>query len=161
MGVGHRPLMLRLYNVYIRPHIEYCSVIWNLQKAGTINTLEKILHEVTSFAIANPRYNHPAYRNFKQRLIDLQMLNIRQRLETFAIAFIIKIVKEEAKMVMTATVTASGTQRIRGSVIRPSFAITIKFYHLRVRWPSYSILSTTHPVSFSKASAISHLHNII
>jgi len=36
------PCLLRLYKAFIRPHLDYASIIWNPQLKGEIESLEKV-----------------------------------------------------------------------------------------------------------------------
>ena len=38
---------LILYKTYIRPHLEYCVLIWNLYLAGNIDKLDQIQQRAT------------------------------------------------------------------------------------------------------------------
>ena len=40
--------MLEMFNSYIRSKIEYCNLIWNIQKKEDINKLERIQKNFTS-----------------------------------------------------------------------------------------------------------------
>ena len=59
-------LFLRLYPTYVRPHLEYCSTVWNPYKKKDIRRLEQVQRRATNFV---PELRH---LNYESRLANFQ-----------------------------------------------------------------------------------------
>lgn len=91
----HYPaLITRIVNTYIRPVVEYNSIIWNHVRPSIVNKLDEVLHRSTRVALNLPiRPNHPRYVNFETRLARKESLAFRERRIISSILFIIKIIE--------------------------------------------------------------------
>lgn len=80
--VGHPPLILKIYRIYMMPIIEYCCVIWMTDRVTEIKSIERIQRRVTSIAFSNPRRRMPGHLEYDQRLNRLNMMTLSHRLHT-------------------------------------------------------------------------------
>lgn len=86
-------MMIKLYNTYIRPTIEYCSSAWITTRVLSTQKLLKIQKKITRIALRNPRPGAPNYLTFEERLNLLKEISADKRLEYLTCALIIKIIK--------------------------------------------------------------------
>ena len=69
-----KPTMVKAYKVYVRPILEYCSVVWSPWQVGLINALENVQRYFTR------RLIWPTVMSYSERLalLDLELLEIRR-----------------------------------------------------------------------------------
>lgn len=93
----HAPkVMQKIVNTYIRPIIEYNSVIWTNARKLYTRKMEDILHRSSRTSLNLPyRTDHPRYQSFDSRIDELQLLTFSERRIIHSIVFIMKTMKEE------------------------------------------------------------------
>lgn len=80
VGFGNRRILLLIFNVYIRPIMEYASIIWTGNSITLDSKLEEILRKTSRFVLASPHRPHlPGYVNYEERLGILRELPLRTR----------------------------------------------------------------------------------
>lgn len=80
IGFGNRRILLLIYNIYIRPIIEYGAIIWTGRSNSMDVRLEEPLRKITRFVLGSAyRPYMPGYIQYDQRLSELQQLPTRTR----------------------------------------------------------------------------------
>ena len=69
-----RTTMVKAYKVYVRPILEYCSVVWSPWQIGLITALENVQRYFTR------RLIWPALMSYRDRLavLDIELLELRR-----------------------------------------------------------------------------------
>lgn len=93
--VGNPSIILKIYDTYIRPIIEYGIVIWNLEKKIDLKDIITLHKKITSTAIRNRPYWHEHHITYHVRLQQLNTLTPEQRYLMLITKFTIKITKNE------------------------------------------------------------------
>lgn len=89
-------LMTKIVDTYIRPIIEYNSVVWRHIRPTLLKKLENVLHRSTRIALNLPyRTDDPRYQNFNNRLNQMNMLTFEERRNIASVVFVIKLLNGE------------------------------------------------------------------
>lgn len=91
--IGDPKIILKLYDVYMRPIQEYACVFWNSEIKKQNEKIESLHRKITSMAIRNPPYWMLCYTDYEQRIITLQTATPKNRYMLLLTKFIIKILK--------------------------------------------------------------------
>ena len=69
-----RPTLVRAYKIYVRPLLEYCSVVWSPWQVGLINAIENVQRCFTR------RLIWPEVLPYRERiaLLDIELLELRR-----------------------------------------------------------------------------------
>lgn len=92
-----RRIIIKLYNVYMRPILEYCVVFWTCGDKKYIKKLENVYKKITSIATNNPPYWMPTYKTYAERLHILQATTPNIRNHFLITKLIIQIIKKETE----------------------------------------------------------------
>lgn len=77
---GNRTMLLYIFNIYIRPILEYASIIWTGNSVTADTKLEETLRKTTRFVLATAYRPHlPGYITYEQRLKVLHQMALRTR----------------------------------------------------------------------------------
>lgn len=89
-------IMLSIFKTYILPIIDYCSPIWNQNRIGLNNIIEKSFHDVTRTALGAPfDVRSPNYIPHIKRLEILGLPDLSLRLKSQATNLGLRILKGE------------------------------------------------------------------
>jgi exonuclease III len=84
---------LTTYISLVRSLIEYNTVVWNPINKESMIAFESVQRKCTNFILNNPRRPSPNHIEYKDRLIQLNLLPLSYRREFFDIIFFIKSLK--------------------------------------------------------------------
>lgn len=90
--VGEPNLIMKVFNVYMRPILEYGHPIWDQATVRLTEDIERLQHTVTSMALRNPRWNVAGYQSYFPRLILLTTIPLKDRREMQVIILTSKLV---------------------------------------------------------------------
>ena len=79
---------LRLYTTFVRPKLEYCSVIWSPFKKGEIETIEKVQRCFTKFLLYNSSMDYNDCLNI------LQLPTLKKRRDMLDVCLCFKIIND-------------------------------------------------------------------
>lgn len=95
-------MITKIIDTYVRPIIEYNSVIWRDARQSITKKLEESLHRGTRTALRSPyRTNAPGYLSFDARMKDLGLLTFAERRDIATVVFIVKLLREETLSILT------------------------------------------------------------
>ena len=80
-------LLVKLYTTYVRPHLEYCSSVWNPYRKKDIKKLEQVQRRATKLV---PELRH---LNYESRLANLGLTTLEVRRERYDLIQFFKILK--------------------------------------------------------------------
>lgn len=93
LDLGSRRMLLVIFNIYIRPILEYAAVIWTGKSITRDGKLEETLRKATRYALAAPhRPNQVGYMTYENRLLQLEQLSLRTR-RTIALVITIEKIR--------------------------------------------------------------------
>lgn len=99
--IKNASIVLKKVNTYITPVLEYCSVVWNQDRKGSNQRIERILHLATRTALHSP-YDHrdENYISFEKR-INLHQLTYEDRRTITSIIDTVKILNGDINSALT------------------------------------------------------------
>ena len=148
-----------LYISLVRSKLLYCSPLWRPHLLSDIKALENVQRRATRFIL------HNTHSNYRDRLVDLQLLPLMMVLEINDIIFFIKSLKEPADHFDISTfVSFSSSQTRLASHFKLRHAPTStnstarNFYFNRLPrlWNSLPLLDINQSISIIKTKLYQH-----
>lgn len=128
--------VISLYNSLVRPHLEYCCIIWNPTYSSHILRIERIQKNFTRYCYfkLNWRLERPEYAT-RCALFGLCSLEVRRKM--FSIVFIRDLIHNQinctdllSKLNFYAPLrTLRGNFHFKNSIIRSNFGCNETIYH--------------------------------
>lgn len=92
--IKERRIMMFIYNTYIRPIMEYCSIIWHKDIAYLNNNIEWIQREASRTALGSAfRPNQDNYLNYEDRCKRLNIISTENRFKINQVITIKKLME--------------------------------------------------------------------
>lgn len=92
--INNKAIILSIYNIYIRPIIEYAAPIWRHCSKKDVETLDRFHRRVTKTALNIPRRtDHPNYLPYESRCIALLQLSPKTKFQLSCAMFVITAMK--------------------------------------------------------------------
>lgn len=110
-GLGYRfvkeincpQLILRIFDTYAVPILEYCSLIWNRNLIGVAHQIEQIHHKVTRLALGTPyRTDAIGYKPFPERVRALNRNTLAERRIISSIIYVHKLLNGQIESKLAA-----------------------------------------------------------
>jgi hypothetical protein len=76
------------YVSLVRSILETSSQVWSPTDKDNINKLEKVQRKATSYILNNPHVTKPGYKNYRDRLLETNLLPLTYRREIADLAFL-------------------------------------------------------------------------
>ena len=124
--------------------IEYGSVLWNIKSKQNLQKLERIQRKATNFILVNPPYYSPNHINYKEQLLQLQLLPTSFRREIIDIIFFLKCYHNKSYYKVTDYVNFR--MSTRGATTRQAALNT----RLEINKPRYERTASTYPHRLAK-----------
>ena len=88
----HAPLITKIttYNTLVRSILEYNTVIWNPSTKDNIQALESVQRMATNYITCNARRPSPLHIEYKDRLLQCNLMPLTYRREVYDLIFFIK-----------------------------------------------------------------------
>ena len=86
------------YLTMVRSILEYGSPIWSPSYKYLIIAVESIQRRATNYILKNPKRPSPLHRNYKQRLLELNLLPVTFRREMIYLQMFLKIWNSDNKL---------------------------------------------------------------
>ena len=83
---------LQAYVSFVRPILEYCSIIWSPSSKEYLMSVESVQKHATNYILNNPPILNPRHINYKDRLLSCNLLPLSFRREIRDITFFYKAV---------------------------------------------------------------------
>lgn len=141
--------IIKLYKAFVRPHLEYSSIIWSPYTLSSINNVERVQRRMCRLI---PEVRHLSYR---QQLGSLGLLSLEARRLRFQLITLFKIYKGQLKITLNELFDVSDTRRTRGH----SCHITPRFsaHNYRLNFFTNSVVSYWNKLSQDDIDASSLL----
>ena len=124
------------YMTMVRPILEYGSPVWSPTYKYLIVSIESIQRRITNYILNNPKRPNPLHINYKERLINLNLLPLSYRREMIDIQTFLKTWNNENKLGLNNILNF--TQPNIGCVTRAmAGGLTLKYTRTR-------LISTAH-----------------
>ena len=148
------PILKRsLYISLVRSHLVYCSQVWRPLLVKDSAVLEKIQRRASKFILGYPRE-----MDYKDRLINLNILPISLYLEVQDILFFIKLLKfppdnfsiaDYVSFLNTTTRSSTSLHKIKSNLPMSRLSSTNHFYFIRI----VRIWNSLPPIDLSESFA--------
>ena len=155
-------VLFRLYNSLVRPHLEYCSCLWDPSSSASISSLEKV--QFFALKLCSKNWSSSYSSLLHQIIINCPPLSLRRR--NAKLIFLYKFLMVMSSFLLIFSLPnllpiAMSTRSFHPNNLLVSFARTSAFRHSFV--PSSSSLWNSLPASLktclSLSSFIYHLRN--
>lgn len=126
-------ILLRLYKLYVLPHLEYCSPVWSPHLRKDVNKIARVQQVFTRLlwyrlTPTSDRKNIPSY---PQRLLNFRLKTLEERRASLDLTFSFRILRRELNLMPS-----------KYWVFRPSSARTGGFniHYLKVHRKRYAMM---------------------
>jgi hypothetical protein len=129
------------FQTMVRPILEYGSPLWNPTIKAQQKTLEDVQRKGTNFILCNPRYDHPDHIDYRDRLIQLNLLPTSYRREIADLTQLLSALNDQTNLDLSGHIkfeereegprTRQTDHNSRLTVNRTNLQSTRQFFHHR------------------------------
>lgn len=159
----------KIIRAYVLPLYEYGSVIWHNNSITISKDLESTIRKATRYSLQIPfNREHPRYRNYSQRLRELDLNTLENRRIIACIVFIFKSINDTVEHQYNEFIRSCRNVNIRNTRNPRFFSITNEIARLggpvinamRLFNEHYDIFSNTQSISGIKEKLKAHFINV-